>query len=36
MNEQIEEQIEEQPVYIVNDIIDIFKLYPNVFPGRLF
>ena len=36
MNEQIEEQIEEQPVYIVNDIIDIFKLYPNVFPGGYF
>tara|TARA_B110001452_G_scaffold227748_1_gene202794 strand:+ start:119 stop:379 length:261 start_codon:yes stop_codon:yes gene_type:complete len=36
MNEQIEEQIEGQPDYIVNDIINIFKIYPEVFPGGYF
>ena len=37
MNEQIEVQIEEHKQnYIVDDIIDIFKLYPDVFPGGYF
>lgn len=37
MNEQIAVQIEEHiPNYIVGDIIDIFKLYPDVFPGGYF
>ena len=33
MNEQIEEHNQND---IVDDIIDIFKLYPNVFPGGYF
>jgi hypothetical protein len=40
MNEQIEEsqniQNSNNMIHIVNDIVNIFKLYPNVFPGGYF